>query len=525
MSIRLSTLLAASLLLSSLLPGCSHPPAAAPGPATTAAPTPAAGLTKTVAPPASSPVATQPATAALGGPANATSPGDQGQSYPTAAMGTRGAGSPAQVDGAHADALTISWRPFGPEWDSDLVKYPAPTSYLTGGNGYVTHFEGPNDGRVPKNIEAYTYRSISGGIPVASYAIAVWGYRVSWFQVITGNPTKYRYLGSINVPALWVRTRTSQPDGSASEIYREVKEGRYQVTIPPAGSRLLPDTPFKIAVEPAKIVLHAPLEYEDDSTLTPPFSPVIPSDTSFTPLSIFYASGPDWYYGLSSLAFYDNLLDFFPRARDSAAAGLPPDTLDPFHYTGSDKPTGSIFTDNPWRSQVFWWFGQPSAAGNGRGGSVWFPVCGPKGYTAGDTQYKWGSFGFIGPRQMVVLDARTAPEPFEMVRSDPVNGQKAVPLDARIQIEFSKPLGRVVQNRIVLMESSGQTLPFSWQISNQLLSIRPSQRLKTNTDYRLVVYKDAVTSGAGEKLASDLTIAFSTKPESGGGPGGPYKPQ
>ena len=437
----------------------------------------------------------------------------------------RGASSPARIDAAYQDALTISWRPFGPEWDSDLIKYPAPTSYLVGGNGYVTHFEGPNDGQVPKNIEAYTYRSINGGIPIASYALAIWGYRVSWFQVISGTPSKYKYMGSINVPALLIRTRSQRPDGSAVDIYSEVKAGSYQVTIPPAGSRLLPATHYEVTVEPVKVVIHSPLDYQDNSTLNPPFSPIIPSDTSFVPLSVFYASGPDWYYGLSSLAFFDNLLDFFSSAKDSAASGLPPASLDIFHYTGSDKPTGSIYSDSPWQARVYWWFGQPSAAGNGKGGSVWFPVCGPKGYAAGSSQYKWGSFGFIGPRQMVVLDGRTRPEPFEVVRSSPTNGQKGISLDTDIKIEFSKPLASVSRNRIILRDSSGRSLAFSSQINNQALLIRPSQGFKVNTDYSLIVYKDAVVSSTGERLATDFAIGFSTNPEGGGGPGGPYHPQ
>ena len=425
-----------------------------------------------------------------------------------------GAASPVQVLGVYKDSVTIAWRPVGADvkaWDSQLMPYPAPTSYITGSLGYPRITQGPSDGEVPKFIEAYTYQSFNGRPVAAALVFSTWGYRVSWFEQ---KDNGFVCRGSFLVPALWIRERG--PTGDF--IYHEVQKGRYTLCVPPKGA-LKPDTRYQICVEPLKLIVHEWLDFEDASVCVPSFSPLIPSDITFQPLVILWPKGPQWYYGLTRLSNCDE----FPGAEMSYAGDMPPLSFNTpprdrsrYHYEGPDMPQLGDFQD-PWTSRVYWWVGQPASEGNGQGGSHWYPVCGVRGYVKRGGM--WESFGAQGPRVMAEVSVRTQPEPFEVVSTSPQNGERGVKPDARVVITLNKPITYLNSGAIRWTDSSGKALLFAAQVDGRELRLRPQKPLSQDTDYRIVLPRGAVKSD-GQTLAADFAFSFSTKPPSGGGGGG-----
>lgn len=425
------------------------------------------------------------------------------------------AASPAEVLTTYTDAVTIAWRPMGAcleDWDPQLMRYPAPTSYLTGKDGYVRHVYGPADSEAPKYVEAFTYKSFSGRPVAAALAFANWGYRVSWFEQ---RPNGFVYGGSFLVPALWVRERHSD----FGYCYHEVRAGRYTLPVPVKGA-FRPGTSYRITVEPLKIVLHEWLDFEDASVCIPSFSPLIPSDITFQPIVILWPKGPKWYYGLSKLSNCEG----FAEPQVSSAADMPPlsfnsppKDLSRFHYEGSDRPGLGQQWDDPWLARVYWWYGQPASRGNGMGGGYWYPVCGVRGYVQGGGD--WTSFGAQGPRVMWEAAVTTKPLPFEVVSTFPQNGQRGVKPDVVVEVTLSKPITSLDAAALRWTDGSGQPVEFSAQAREAKLLLQPRKPLSQNTDYHITIPKSALKSGT-ETLAADFSFSFSTKPPSGGGGGG-----
>ncbi len=429
-----------------------------------------------------------------------------------ALVGSSAHAGPLQVLARYPDSFTLGWSPFSADWDrSQVMPYPAPSSYLTGKPGYVRHFLGPSDGEQPKLIQSFTYRSLSGQQVSAALALAIWGYRVSWFEEQANG---YVYGGSFVVPALWIREKRKNPDGSVETLYHEAKQSRYCLSVPPSG-KLKPDTDYWLEVEPLHIVLHSELQFEESPVCPAPVSPLLPSDLTFLPLPILSASGPDWYYGLSRLT-----LELPQGWEQSAVAGppliaLPPQSRERYHYEGQDFPR-----DDPpatWRSFTYWWYGQPRDKGNGQGGTWWYPVCGPVGYVG--QPGLWSSFGAFGPRVGVVVEARTKPVPLEVLRTSPTNGERGVSLTVRVEIQFNKRLTGARPEHIRWRDSRGNQVDYGWQIDGDTLLLWPHQPLRQNTDYRVVIRQGAVQAYA-QALPSDFELTFSTRPPSGGGGGG-----
>ncbi|MCX7598832.1 MAG: Ig-like domain-containing protein [Armatimonadetes bacterium] len=439
--------------------------------------------------------------------------------------------SPAQVLGTHQDCVHVAWRPVSAcleDWDPQMMRYPAPTSYLPGIAGYPRIMEGPNDGETPKYIECYTYKSFSGRPVSAALAFATWGYRVSWFEQAANG---FVYRGSYLVPALWIRDTDRQ---TGTLVYREVRAGRYSLLVPPKGS-LRAATSYRITIEPLKIIVHEWLDFEDASTCMPSFSPLIPSDITFQPLVILWPKGPKWYYGLTSLIGTEQA---FAEPQVSWASDMPVRSYDQppadrtrYHYEGDDMWSPQTFDEIASRNDLFlrktyWWFGQPASRGDGRGGVYWYPVCGVRGYMK-QRGGEWESFGAQGPRVMCELAVTTLAVPLEVSSTYPQNGQRAVPLDSTVEVKFNKRLTYHNPSAIRWTDAAGNRVEFTAQLSGdgRVLSLKPCSRLSQNTDYRVVVPRDAVRANQ-EILAADFSFAFSTRPASGGGggggPGGPH---
>jgi hypothetical protein len=338
-------------------------------------------------------------------------------------------------------------------------------------------------------------------------AFAIWGYRVSWFEE---KGDGYVYGGSTLVPALWIREKRTLPDGTGEVVYHEVQQGRYSLTVPPAGN-LKPDTDYWLEVEPLQVIIHSELQIEESPVCPAPVSPLLPSDLTFIPLPILRASGPDWYYGLSRLT----LLSDLPEPQVSSSDRLPPQSLDAYHYEGPDRPRAEW--PATFASCTYWWYGQPCDKGNGQGGSWWYPVCGPVGYVR--RPGLWSSFGAFGPRVSVVVESHTRPVPLEVVRTSPVNGERGVSPTVRIEVQFNKPLTRVIPNHIRWRDSRGNAVEFGWQIDGNTLLLWPGKPLQQNTDYRVLIRQGAVSSYA-QALPQDFELSLSTRPPSGGGGGG-----
>jgi len=421
------------------------------------------------------------------------------------------AASPVEVLSVGTDYVSIAWRPVSADvkaWDEHLMPYPAPNSYLPGENGYPRIVQGPS-WMVPAKIQCFTYESLNGHVISAALAFAIWGYRVSWFQK---DPKGFIYQGSFVVPALWLKV--------APEKYAEASQGRYHLPVPPIGRAFAPDTEYRIVVEPLKLRVHDWLDFDDASVCIPSFSPLIPSDLTFVPLPILWARGPKWYYGLSELR--DS--EAFPDAQISYADNMPPLSFntppacrDRYHYEGPDLPPLGKPWDDPWTARVYWWYGQPSNFGNGMDGLYWYPVCGPVGYVKKGGL--WDSFGAVGPRVPVELAVRTARMPLTVVSSSPVNGDRGVSLTVRVEITYSLELKYLNVSSIRWQDSNGRAVEFGAQIQGHQLLLQPRKPLSANTDYRIIVGRNAV-SAATCSPESDFQLNFSTKPRSGGGGGG-----
>lgn len=421
------------------------------------------------------------------------------------------AADPVEVLSVSSDSVSLAWRPVSADvkaWDPQLMPYPAPNSYLPGQNGYPLIVEGPSE--TPKYVQSFTYQSLVHGHPVsAALAFATWGYRVSWFRQ---DAKGFVYQGSFLVPALWVKC--------GPDKYREVSEGRYRLAVPPRGAGLLPDTPYRIVVEPLKVKVHDWLDFEDGGVFIPSFSPLLPSDVSFVALPVLWAEGPAWYYGLGRLsdcsAFAEPQVSYADDM-PPLAFNTPPGSRDRYHYEGSDLPHLGQPWDDPWTSRVYWWYGQPSHRGNGRGGAYWYPVCGTAGYVKkGDP---WKTFGAIGPRVGLELSVRTGREPLRVVDTSPSTGQRGVSPTVRVDITYSLELTGLNVGALRWQDSSGRAVDFGAQIDHTHLLVWPHKPLSADTDYRLVVGRGAVSAG-GVRPDGDFVLTFSTKPASGGGGGG-----
>jgi predicted outer membrane repeat protein len=108
---------------------------------------------------------------------------------------------------------------------------------------------------------------------------------------------------------------------------------------------------------------------------------------------------------------------------------------------------------------------------------------------AGNPLASWGSSFSVGPAPTVL-------------GVYPVNGAVNVLNNTNINITFSEPIKIGNDNMILTTSSSGAAIPFTTSITNDVLTITPTNPLTNDTKYYLTLHTGSVTDLAGNPLAS-----------------------
>lgn len=99
-----------------------------------------------------------------------------------------------------------------------------------------------------------------------------------------------------------------------------------------------------------------------------------------------------------------------------------------------------------------------------------------------------------------------------VISSDPGRNASNVPINKRINIAFDKnvSLDKSV-NPIALKDYSGRVIGVTASITNNILSIVPSQKMKGREEYTLNIPKEAIKDTGGNNLLQDYQLHFTTE--------------
>ncbi|MDF2674812.1 MAG: hypothetical protein K0R09_3080, partial [Clostridiales bacterium] len=135
--------------------------------------------------------------------------------------------------------------------------------------------------------------------------------------------------------------------------------------------------------------------------------------------------------------------------------------------------------------------------------SLLFPVGGVKDYWNGVSKNDF------------TMEFKTSLEKIPPVLKSiaPINGSKNIDVGASFIVGFSENIikGKLF-NKITLTNGNMKNVPYTTEIKNDILTIKPVKPLEEFTSYILRIPQDAVTDKSENQIKEDIIINFSTKP-------------
>jgi len=97
--------------------------------------------------------------------------------------------------------------------------------------------------------------------------------------------------------------------------------------------------------------------------------------------------------------------------------------------------------------------------------------------------------------------------------TDPQQSATGVAVDKVITVTFSEPVQLVEGKEITLEGPEGATVAIEVEVEGKVLTIRPMEELAYNTEYTLTIPAGGVADLAGNELADEFTLSFTTAPD------------
>lgn len=140
---------------------------------------------------------------------------------------------------------------------------------------------------------------------------------------------------------------------------------------------------------------------------------------------------------------------------------------------------------------------------NNTGYSLFLPVGGVKDYWNGVAKNDF------------TMKFKTSLEkiPPNIKSTTPINGSKNIDIGASFIVGFSENMikGKLF-NKITLTNGNMKNVPYTAEIKNDILTIKPVKPLEELTSYILRIPQDAVMDKSENQIKEDIVINFSTKP-------------